>query len=69
MYAIRSYYDAVFIIGFVNAEQHTVAEAGGFARPRPALNENPNPWRRPVRFLVPFVGRGDEIAFGSYNFV
>ncbi len=46
------------------AQQHAVAEPGGFAGARLARRVNADFRRRPVRVLVPFVGRGDQLAVG-----
>ena len=56
--------NAVVFFGFLDAQQHAVAEAGGFAGPRLARNVDADFRRRAVRLLVPFVGRGDEVAVG-----
>ena len=57
--------DAAVFVGFLDAQQHAVAEAGGFAGPRLARRVDADFRRRPVRLLVPFVGRGDEVAVGD----
>ena len=49
---------------FLDAQQHAVADAGGFAGPRLARHVNADFRRRAVRVLVPFVGRGDQFAVG-----
>ncbi len=54
--------DAVVFVDFLDAQQHTVADAGGLAGAHLARRVNADFRRRAVRFLVPFVGRGDEIA-------
>ena len=54
--------DAVVFFGFLDMQQHAVADAGGLAGARLAHDGNADFRRRAVRLLVPFVGRGDEIA-------
>ncbi len=54
--------NAVVFFGLLDAEQHAVAKASGFARFSLSRNVNADFGRRPVRHFVPFVGRGDEIA-------
>ena len=56
--------DAVVFVGFFHMQQHAVAEAGGFAGTGFARNGNADFRRWPMRFFVPFVGRGDQIAVG-----
>ena len=56
--------DAVIFLGFLDAQQHAVAEAGGFAGARLARRQDADFRRRAMRFLVPFVGRGDQVAVG-----
>ena len=48
--------NAVLFLGFVDAQQDAVAEAGGFAGLRLARNVDADFRRGPVRLLVPFVG-------------
>ena len=55
--------DAVLFLDFLNAQQNAVVETGSFARARFARDMNADFRGGPVRLLVPFVGRGDEIAF------
>ena len=54
--------NSVLFLGFVDAQQDAISEAGGFAGPRLARNVDADFRRGPVRFLVPFVRGGDEIA-------
>ncbi len=54
--------DAVVFLGFLDVQQHAVADAGGFAGLRLARGVDADFRRGPVRLLVPFVGGGDEIA-------
>ena len=54
--------DAVVVVGFLDPQQHAVADAGGFAGLRLARTVNADFRRGPVRLLVPFVGRGDQFA-------
>ena len=54
--------DAVVGFRFVDAQQHAIAEAGGFARPCLARDRNADFRGGPMRLFVPFVGRGDEVA-------
>ena len=54
--------DAVVFFRFLDAQQHAVAEAGGFAGLRFARHLDADFRRRAMRLLVPFVGRGDEVA-------
>ena len=54
--------NAAVFVGLIDAEQHAVAETGGFARSRFAWNGDTDLGCGSVRVLVPFVGRGDEIA-------
>ena len=54
--------DAVVFFGFLDVQQHAVADAGGFAGPRLARHVDADFRRRAVRVLVPFVGRGDQVA-------
>ena len=54
--------DAVVFFGFLDMQQHAVADAGGLAGPRFARGVDADLRRRPVRVFVPFVGRGDELA-------
>ncbi len=56
--------DAVVRLGFLDVQQHAVADAGGLAGPRLARGVNADFRRRAVRLLVPFVGGGDEVAVG-----
>ena len=54
--------DTVVFLGFLNVQQHAVADAGGLARPRLARRVDADFRCRAVRLLVPFVGCGDEVA-------
>ena len=53
---------AVVFFGFLDTQQHAVADAGGLAGPRLARSVDADLRRRPVRVFVPFVGRGDQLA-------
>src|SRR6185312_8557920 len=54
--------DAGVLFGLFDAQQHAVAQAGGFAAARMARHEDADLRRGAVRLLVPFVRGGDEIA-------
>ena len=54
--------NAVVFFGFLDMQQHAVADTGGLAGPRLAWSVDANLRRRPVRVFVPLVGRGDELA-------
>ena len=56
--------DAVVVFGFLDVQQHAIADAGGFTGPRLARGVNADFRRRSVRRFVPFVGGGDEVAVG-----
>ena len=47
--------NSVVFFGFLDAEQHAVADAGGFAGPCLARHVDTDFRRGAVRFLVPFV--------------
>ncbi len=54
--------DAVVFLGFLDVQQHAVADAGGFAGLCLARGVNADFRRGPVRLFVPFVGRGEQFA-------
>ena len=54
--------NSIVLLGLLDAQQDAIAEAGGFAGPRFARHVDADFRRGPVRFLVPFVRGGDEIA-------
>ncbi len=54
--------NAAVLVGFLNPEQHAVADTGRFARVRSAWNGDTDLRRGSMRVLVPFVGRSDEIT-------
>src|SRR5262249_49925152 len=54
--------NSVFFLGFVDAQQHTIAEPGSFTGPRLARHLDADFRWRPMRVLVPLVGSGNEIA-------
>src|SRR5262245_7017594 len=54
--------DPVLFFRLINTEQNTVADAGGFAVTHFAWNMDADFGWRTVCVLIPFVGRGDEIA-------
>ncbi len=55
--------DAGVFFRLLDMQQHAVAEAGRLAGAGFARNVDADAGRGAVRFLVPLVGRGDEIAF------
>ncbi len=57
--------EAFFVGVVVEPQQHAVAHARRVARLRVARRVNADFRRRPVRVLVPFVGRGDQFAVGD----
>src|SRR5262249_52876788 len=52
----------VLFLRLVDTEQHAVADTGCFARTQLAWNMDADFGWGAVRFLVPFVGRGDKIT-------
>ena len=54
--------NSVVFLRLIDADQHAVAETGGFARSRFAWNRDTDLGCGSVRVLVPFVGRCDQIA-------
>ena len=51
-----------FFVGFLDAQQRAVADAGDFARPRAARGGDADDRRRAVRFLVPFGRPREQFA-------
>ena len=54
--------NSVVFLGFLDAQQHAIADTGGFAWPRFARHVNADFRCGPVRFFIPFVRGGDEVA-------
>ena len=54
--------DAVVVLGFFDAQQDAVANAGGISGPRLARHMYADFRRGAVGRLIPFVRRGDEVA-------
>ena len=54
--------NSVVLFGLLDAQQHAIANAGGFARPRLARHVNADFGRSAVRFLIPLVRGCNEIA-------
>ena len=54
--------NAVFFIGLFNSQQYAVADTGGFCRACLARQMNADFRCCAMRFLVPFVRCGNEIA-------